>query len=260
MRLKLIACKALFRELSYIAAMSENAVDITWMRQGYHNHPEQLREWLQKEIDAVEAGSDPHTIALARDDKESGVEEDFDAILLGYGLCSNATTGLRAKNHRLVIPRAHDCITLFLGARQRYNAYFRDLPGCFWYTASWIENAGMPGKASHDRQVRRYEEMGYDEETIEYLITEMGGLNNYHHAAYIAMPFLKNDKYSAITRDAADFYGWQYHEIEGRMSLFERFIAGEWNEEDFLVLEPGETAVQSVDDKIITKANPGNLV
>ena len=254
MRLKLIACKALFRELSYICARSENAVDITWMRQGYHNHPEQLREWLQREIDAVESGADPHTLALNGDDRESGVDEDFDAILLGYGLCSNATTGLTARRHRLVIPRAHDCITLFLGARQRYDDFFRELPGCFWYTASWIENAGMPGKAAHDRQVRRYEALGYDEDDIEYLLTELGGLNNYHHAAYISMPFLNNEKYSEITRDAADFYAWQYHEVEGRLGLMERFVAGAWNEEDFLVLNPGETAVQSVGEKIIDRA------
>ncbi|MBQ8954988.1 MAG: DUF1638 domain-containing protein [Clostridia bacterium] len=251
MRLKLIACKALFRELSYIAARSENAVDITWMRQGYHNHPDQLRQWLQKEIDAVEAGEDPHTIAL---DGDEGAFEDFDAILLGYGLCSNATTGLVARRHRLVIPRAHDCITLFLGSKERYTSYFHQIPGCFWYTASWIENARMPGQASYERMARKYEEMGYDEDTVEYLLTEMGGLNNYHHAAYIAMPFLDNGKYSRVTQEAAAFYGWDYHEIEGRTSLLERFIAGDWNEEDFLVLEPGQSAVQAVGEGIIAAA------
>ena len=251
MRLKLIACKALFRELSYAAARSANAVDITWMRQGYHSHPEQLREWLQREIDAVESGEDPHTLSV------EGDGDDFDAILLGYGLCSNATTGLCARSHKLVIPWAHDCITLFLGARQRYDTLFRELPGCFWYTASWIENAGMPGKPAHERQARRYREMGYDEEDIDYLIAELGGLNNYHHAAYISMPFLDNEKYRAITRDAVDFYGWQYHDIEGSPGLLERFVAGDWDDADFLVLGPGETAVQSVGERIIKKAEAG---
>jgi len=44
-----------------------------------------------------------------------------------------------------------------------------------------------------------------------------------------------------------------YHEIEGTTQLFERFIAGDWDEEDFLVLEPGETAVQSYDSAVIKK-------
>ena len=30
---------------------------------------------------------------------------------------------------------------------------FRDIPGCFWYTASWIENAEMP---CEEREEARY--------------------------------------------------------------------------------------------------------
>ena len=111
MRLKLIACKALYRELAYVTALSENIVDVTWMRQGYHERPEQLRELLQKEIDTVEEGMDSHTNKICERGEGCGVAGDFDAILLGYGLCSNAVTGICAKKHRLVIPKAHDCIT-----------------------------------------------------------------------------------------------------------------------------------------------------
>ena len=89
MKLKLIACKVLFRELSRLAAESENQIDVTWLRQGYHNVPEKLRALLQAEIDAVESGEDPHSNDLR--------EEDFDAILIGYGLCSNAAAGLTAR-------------------------------------------------------------------------------------------------------------------------------------------------------------------
>ena len=54
--------------------------------------------------------------------------------------------------------------------------------------------------------------------------------------------------------DAAKFFGWNFHEIEGKLDLLERFIAGDWDEKDFLVLEPGETAAQSYDDEIIKKS------
>ena len=250
MKLKLIACKVLMRELSYLAARSENVVDITWLRQGFHTVPEQLRELLQQEIDAVESGEDRHTNEIREDAPDNG---DFDAILLGYGLCSNATTGLVAHRHRLVIPRAHDCITLFLGDKARYAELFTRIPGCYWYTASWIECTQMPGRRSQEAARRRYEEMGYDDETIDYLLTELGGLAHYHNAAYIRMPLFDRAEYRAATRDAADYFGWQYHELEGSTSLMERFLAGEWNEEDFLVLEPGETAEQSYDETIIRK-------
>ena len=254
MRLKLIACKALFRELSYVAAVSKNMVDITWLRQGYHSEPETLRTLLQKEIDAIEEGTDPCSYRI-RGRYEGDEPKDFDAILLGYGLCSNATAGVSARDHRLVIPRAHDCITLFLGSKERYADCFKTIPGCYWYTASWIENGGVPGKERQERARRRYEAMGYDEETIEYLLEATDGLKNYHNAAYVKMPFGDNERYSAETKASADYFGWDYHELAGDLSLIERFIAGDWNDEDFLVLEPGETAAQSVDGRIIKKAD-----
>ena len=64
MRLKLIACKALSRELSYILALSKNTVDVTWIRQKYHDTPEILHRTLQQEIDAVESEEDIHTNKL----------------------------------------------------------------------------------------------------------------------------------------------------------------------------------------------------
>ena len=253
MRFKLIACKALFRELSYLCARSPHAIDVTWMRQGFHNEPQNLRALLQREIDQIEAGTDPHSVSLSQMD-ETGLNGDFDAVLLGYGLCSNAVAGLRCASHRLVIPRAHDCITLLLGSKERYKKLFEQKPGRFWYSASWIENANMPSEATRDRAVKRYEAMGYDEETIEYLLEELGGLDNYDNATYIRTPFIDNDPYQAFTREAAGFYGWNYEEVDGDLSLMERLIDGRWDDKDFLVLEPGETAVQTGGPDVITRA------
>ena len=253
MRLKLIACKALFRELSYVAALSDNMIDVTWMRQGYHGEPELLHDLLQQELDAFEEGTDPHSYRI-RATRPGDDPRDFDAILLGYGLCSNAVAGVSAKSHRLVIPRAHDCITLFLGSKERYAECFKNIPGCYWYTASWIENGGGPGKERQERMRKRYEEMGFDEDAIEYLLEAMDGLKNYHNAAFVRMPFGDNERYSAQTKASADYFGWDYHELTGDLSLLERFLSGDWNDEDFLVLEPGETAVQSADGRIMKKA------
>lgn len=251
MRLKLIACKVLFRELSYLSALSENVIDTTWIRQGCHDHPEQLKEVLQHEIDLTESGEDLHTNKMLEDGDASGVFDDFDAILIGYGLCSNGTLGISSKKYRLVIPKAHDCITLFLGSKERYTRYFDALPGCFWYTASWIENTAMPGRERAQRSARIYRNMGYDEDTIEYLLSELSGVNNYRHAAYIRMPFFDREKYRSITQDAAEYFSWEYHEMEGNMDLMERFISGNWDPDEFLVLEPGEKATATYEKDII---------
>ncbi len=93
---KVIACEIAFRELCYAAAQSRNLIDFEFLTQGYHDIPATGRTEIQKRIDAVPAGR-------------------YEAIVLGYGLCSNILTGLTTAHTPLVIPRAHDCITFFLG-------------------------------------------------------------------------------------------------------------------------------------------------
>jgi len=43
-------------------------------------------------------------------------ERQYDALLMGYGLCNNGIVGLTTKSIPLVIPRGHDCITVFWAA------------------------------------------------------------------------------------------------------------------------------------------------
>lgn len=255
MRLKLIACKALTRELSYLSALSDNNIDITFVRQGYHETPEILRKMLQEEIDAFESGRDPHTNDLGGNGAavSSRNKEDFDAILLGYGLCSNGIVGLRTKNHTLVIPRGHDCITFFLGSKEKYAETFQKLPGCFWYTASWIDNSDLVCEAQIQRQIEYYRNMDFDEEELEDLAEDLQGwTRNYHHAAYIKMPFFDKPAYQQFAKDAAEYFHWNYSLLEGDMSLLEKFVAGDWDPEHFLVVPPGCEVVASHDSGIIS--------
>jgi hypothetical protein len=57
MRLKLIACKVLFREISLLASQCGNFVDITWMRQGYHRTPDLLRSTVQEQLTGLMPGT-----------------------------------------------------------------------------------------------------------------------------------------------------------------------------------------------------------
>jgi len=96
MFLKVIACEIAARELYHTAARSRNLVDLELLTQGHHDTPRTGQVEIQKRIDAVPAGK-------------------YDAIVLGYGLCSSILTRLSTAHTTLVIPRAHDCITFFLG-------------------------------------------------------------------------------------------------------------------------------------------------
>src|SRR3972149_4695128 len=109
MRLLALTCEVLARSVYLCAARTPHVVDVRLNRRGLHDDPPNLRAILQAQVDEVGA---PH-----------------DAGVLAYGLCGGATAGLRAGSVPLVVPRAHDCITLFLGSRARYAAEFMANPG-----------------------------------------------------------------------------------------------------------------------------------
>src|SRR5512133_1820037 len=124
-RYKLIACEILFREICYCAAQTQNIIDVTFLPKGLHDIGQaKMSARLQAEIDQIDASQ-------------------YAAILFGYGLCNNGTQGLRA-TIPMVVPRAHDCITLLLGSKEKYAAYFRDHPGTFYKSPGWIERDRNP--------------------------------------------------------------------------------------------------------------------
>lgn len=233
-----IACHVLWRELCHYGAQSPRVLDFHFLEQGLHDTPEKLRTELQAAIDARDAGG-------------------YDALLLGYGLCSNGLQGIEARTTPLVCIRAHDCITFLLGSKERYQEYFNTHPGTFWYSAGWIDDCVMPGKERYDAALATYTEL-YGEENAKYLMeaTETW-ISNYNNAAYIEMDTgLPGDPAREYTREAAASLGWSFTDIPGDPRLIQAFLAGEWNEEDFLIVPPGHTIAPSFDDRILEARPP----
>jgi hypothetical protein len=246
-RLKVIACKVLFRELSLIAAKSKNFIDITYMRQGFHDEPNLLRERVQHEIDKIDRGDDWYTY-------KSCMNEDFDAILLGYALCSNGIIGLSSKKYKIVVPKAHDCITLLLGSKERYKEYFDSHKGVYWYSAGWLENTPMPGKERYEFIRNQYIEK-YGEENADYLMEiEQNWFNEYQWCTFIDWPEFDNTGHKEYTKQCAEFLKWNYDEVTGDKSLLVDFLNGNWDESRFLIVPPGKTIQPSYDGQIITVA------
>ena len=246
MRFKVIACKVLYREISLLSTVSEHIIDATYLRQGFHDTPQVLQSLLQQEIDRVEAREDMYSYLPADEERE------FDAILLGYGLCSNSVTGLKSRRYPLVIPRAHDCATLLLGSKEKYREVFDAAQGSmYWYSGGWIENAVMPSRGRVERLRAAYEEK-YGEDNAEYLMEmEQNWLKEYKACAFIDWHVLDNAAHIAFTKDCADYLGWEYRQLTGDSGLLRDFLSGSWDDARFLVVPPGQTLGQSYDDSVL---------
>ena len=242
---KILACKIFQRELAQVLLTCPHALDITFMRQDLHMNPNQLREALQREIDLIESGEDLHTNQRGFDQTE--------AILLGYGLCSNALAGIKSSRLPLVIPRAHDCVTHFMGSKERYATYFHDVKGSFFYTQGWLDLELDIGQADLERKRSEYmERFDGDEDTVEYLLdVDREMLKNYRYITYITWPGLPSEGGMAKAQDIASETGLELLPYEGSNRLMMDFVNGNWNEEDFLILQPGETLQPSYDERIM---------
>ena len=244
-RFKLLACKVLYREICALTSKCENFIDVTYLQQGLHDTPDILRRTLQEQIDLIDAGKDLFSCGL----RES---KDFDAILLGYGLCSNAICGISSKKYKIVIPKAHDCITLFLGSKEWYRQYFDEHNGgVFWYTPGWNECILMPGPERTEIKLKEYAEK-YGEEDAEYLLAEESAwMKAYNTCTYVNWDELHMESHVEYTKTCAEYMNLKFDLLQGDPALMRDFIDGNWPEDSFLILEPGEEASQSYDEEVL---------
>lgn len=246
---KVIACEIAFREISFLAAQSRHAIDVEFLAQGLHDHPNQGREEVQRRIDAVPAGK-------------------YNAILLGYGLCGNIIRDLTTPHTPLVIPRAHDCITFFLGSRDRYQKLSDTRPGSYYYTSGWLEclrrrgdrassmeQQFLPTRAGLSTGAENvYEEWvrKYGEEQAKYLMEVMGQwTSSYTHGVLIDFDFTKPLKLDEQVQGICQQRGWQFEKMAGDLALLERWINGDWSPEEFLIVQPGQKVAPSYNDSVV---------
>ncbi len=238
-RYMLIACAVIYRECYHCAAISKNIIDIRILDKGIHDiGADKMSVMLQNEIDAVDA-------------------KQFDGILLGYGLCNNGVRGLHSQVP-LVIPRAHDCITLLMGSKEKYKRYFDENPGTYFQSTGWMERGtssleneeSIPsqlGIKGYDHYVKEY-----GEENAKYIMETLGaGIDNYSKLAFIDTKVCETEHYRAKVKANADEKGWQYEELCGSTAILLKIMNGEWDKEMFLVIEPGKTIEPTHKDDII---------
>ncbi|MCE5259268.1 MAG: DUF1638 domain-containing protein [Chloroflexi bacterium] len=241
MHYKLIACDVFARLAYYCAAFSPHIIDIELLKKGLHNIPTNLNQELSERINHIEPGN-------------------YDAILLGYGLCGNSISGIRATHTPVIIPRAHDCITLFLGSAETYGKEARANPGTYWYTPDYIERGGAAGdvvalgasvSGNMDEVYQEYVEK-YGKDNADYLMEVMGAwTQHYNRAVYIRTCEATFPDLSAQARETADRRGWNYVEMAGSLLLIRDLLEGRWDAKRFLTVLPGHTVEASNDEGII---------
>ena len=244
MRHKLICCDVFTREIYQTLLESNNNVFPVFTLKMSHDYPDYLRELLQKEID----NTDPNI---------------FSHILLCYGLCGNAIAGLKTQDIPVVIPRAHDCCTIFLGSKQSHKEHFGHRPSCRWTSGGYmqdgdyyIRNSKMHKMLGIDMSLEELIEK-YGEENAHYIFESLSPKDgSENQTIYIETPpYEKSDMKKRIENEALD-KGQDFEVIRGDTRLINMLINGQWNEEEFLIVPPFHIIEGVYDDNFVIKAVP----
>ncbi|MBM4036772.1 MAG: DUF1638 domain-containing protein, partial [Planctomycetes bacterium] len=169
-----IACGVLAIDLRALA--KKLGVPVAWefFEGGLHDRPGELRRRLQEGIDRASAAG------------------QCCRIVVGYGVCGRGTVGIQARGVPLAIPKAQDCIALFLGSDAAYRREFWRTPGTYYISAGWYEEKVQPraqrrAKQKPEKRADSQELAAkYGEENARAIVEFLSSWQrNYKRAAFI---------------------------------------------------------------------------
>ena len=205
-RVKLVCCKTMMDE---IEAMKPADMAVDYVEYALHRRPDDLRQELQRRIDE---------------------EKEADTMVFVYGLCSKGLSGLKSGDKTLVIPRVHDCISLLLGSRERYDQEFGADPGTYYLSKGWIDQKADPYQEYLDCVEK------YGVENATWISKET--YQHYKRVAFIDTNLPSLEEYEQYAKKVANFLAVSYIGIQGQRDFFEQLVGRDW-QKNFVIVPPG---------------------
>ena len=242
MLLKVIACEVFTREICHCVALSPHIIDLEFTPKDAHNNHDLLRNLLQERINIADTSG-----------------RAYDAIVLCMGICGNTTIGLTSSESQIVIPRAHDCCTIFLGSKERFKEIFGEKQSMPFSSAGYAEH---DGNYLHDPYIftdgtgqnRTYEDYvkEYGEENARYIWETLHQETEGDEIVFIEIPEFTNNSCTEECRKQAEATGKKFTKTIGSMDLIRKLINGDWNKEDILTVPKGNAIAGVYDmDQVI---------
>jgi hypothetical protein len=232
----LIACDVFQEELTALGGATPPWHSIEYLEMGLHDQPDELRRQIQALITRVEA--DP---AVA-------------TIVLAYGLCGNGLLGIEAGRCPIILPRAHDCISVLLGGIEPHSALLKENPGTYFYSPGWVRAKRVPGphREAYVREMYR-ERYADDPEMIDDLVEADADAFAHHNcAAYVDLT--DNQKAENYCQDCARHLDWQFKRLEGDPSMLQDLLAENWDDARYLNVPPGHSIAMGEGSRLISRA------
>lgn len=214
-----IACRVMAPELDAVRG-KDSRVDIRYLDQALHRTPRDMAGKIQELINEAPANAE--------------------AIVLGYGLCSNGIVGVTAGHQGLLVPRAHDCISFFLGSPAAYQKSFSQYPGTYYLTPGWVAERKDPLGIVEFEYIPKF-----GEETGWWVMTEE--LKHYTHIALLDTGIGDMKATRSRAKENARRLEKTYLEIPCRdREFFSRLLRGPYSKDFFIHLSAGQCIAQEM--------------
>lgn len=212
MKTLLLCCKTIEHEIQLAMEQTGVHYPIRWVESGLHNIPSQLTDRLRQELHAL--------------------PPDTDRLLLGFGYCGNAITGLSTGSFEMIVPRADDCITLMLGSYRRRQEIMEEA-GSYFLTEGWLNGERNIWVEFEHARAR------YGEARARKLYASM--LSHYSRLAVVDTGAYDVERICPTTEMIARELGLRHEVLPGSMDLFRRLLTGPWDDDTFLTIPPNST-------------------
>jgi len=234
-----IVCDVMKDEFTKYKNDEDNNLECIFLEQHLHNTPEKMNEKLQEAINSIDG--------------------NYDKIILGYGLCSNGVVGLKSQKHEIIIPKVDDCISLFLGSKEKYLEEFKKDPATYYLCRGWIEYGGDPYRGyllwtGQENKIpqgwlsnRKVYGQRYEKEMADFLFVEM--MKNYNQVTLIDNDDL-DEIHKNYAKEMVSFMSKmlgreiKLNIIKGSPEYLCKLARCQYDDENFLRIKPGEKILQ----------------
>ena len=98
----------------------------------------------------------------------------------------------------------------------------------------------------------------YGEDNAKFIYEQLSINTHYKQYSYIEMGVEPDNRFEAYGKKEAEKHGWIFDHVKGDMSLIYQLVDGQWDEDKFLVVEPGQIIKTSFDPDLIVESGPDN--
>ncbi|MDR0518448.1 MAG: DUF1638 domain-containing protein [Clostridiales Family XIII bacterium] len=212
-----VACETLKPELELVMEAVGSKLPVYWVDSGQHDHTDRLRESICDEL--------------------AGIPDEYGTVLLVFGFCGNAMVGVEPGARRLVMPKAADCIPLFLGSQKARDGYGTKR---YFFTEGYLD-AESNSASDYRALVEKY-----GEEKARMVTREM--LKHYEYLTVVDTGAFDVSGVKDGIAELSEVTGVPVDVISGNLRLLRMLVTGDWPREDFFVFEPGSSI--TLDDSL----------